>query len=38
MNKIKKIIYNVLRNYVKNYITGNLGKVVEDDEKPCRCI
>ncbi len=33
MNKIKKIIYNVLRNYVKNYITGNLGKVVEDDEK-----
>ena len=33
MNKFKKTIYNILRNYVKKYLTGNLGKVVEDEEK-----
>lgn len=33
MNKFKKAIYDVTRIYAKNYLTGNLGKVVEDDEK-----
>lgn len=33
MNKIKKELYNIARNYVKKYLTGNLGKVVEDDDK-----
>lgn len=33
MNKLKKIVYTFARNHAKNYITGNLGKVVEDDEK-----
>lgn len=33
MNKFKKILYDVTRPYAKNYLTNNLGKVVEDDEK-----
>ena len=33
MNKIKDIIYNMARFIVRNKLTGNLGKVVEDDEK-----
>ena len=33
MNKLKKIVYTFARNHATNYITGNLGKVVEDDEK-----
>ena len=33
MNKFKKILYDVTRPYAKNYLTGNLGHVVEDDEK-----
>ena len=33
MNKFKKTLYDVTRIYAKNYLTGNLGKVVEDDEK-----
>lgn len=33
MNKFKKILYDVTRPYAKNYLTGNLGNVVEDEEK-----
>ena len=33
MNKFKKTLYDITRIYVKKYLTGNLGKVVEDDEK-----
>ena len=33
MKKIKKILYNIARHYAKRYLTGNLGKVVEDNEK-----
>jgi len=33
MNKFKKILYNITRPYAKKYLTGHLGKVVEDDEK-----
>lgn len=33
MNTFKKILYNMTRPYVKKYLTGNLGKVIEDDEK-----
>lgn len=33
MNKFKKILYDVTRPYAKKYLTDNLGKVVEDDEK-----
>lgn len=33
MNRFKKTLYGIARNYAKNYLTGNLGKVVEDDEK-----
>lgn len=33
MNILKKILYNITRPYVKKYLTGNLGKIVEDDEK-----
>lgn len=33
MNKFKKALYDITRIYAKNYLTGNLGKVVEDDEK-----
>ena len=34
MNKLfKKILYNATRPYAKKYLTGHLGKVVEDDEK-----
>lgn len=33
MNKFKKALYDVTRIYAKKYLTGNLGKVVEDDEK-----
>jgi len=33
MNKFKKTLYNVTRTCVKKYLTGYLGKVVEDDEK-----
>ena len=34
MNKLlKKVLYNVTRPYAKKYLTGNLGKVIEDDEK-----
>lgn len=31
--KYNKTFYNITRSYVKKYLTGNLGKVVEDDEK-----
>lgn len=30
---IKKKIFNILRNYLKIKLTGNLGKVVEDEDK-----
>ena len=34
MNKVfKNILYNVTRPWVMKYLTGNLGKVVEDDQK-----
>ena len=33
MNKFKKALYDITRIYAKNYLTGNLGDVVEDDEK-----
>lgn len=33
MNTFKKVLYNITRPYAKKYLTGNLGKVVEDDEK-----
>ncbi len=33
MNLFKEIIYDIKRNYVKNYLTDNLGEVVEDNEK-----
>ena len=33
MNKFKKTLYDITRIYAKNYLTGNLGKVVEDDDK-----
>ena len=33
MNTFKKVLYSMTRPYVKKYLTGNLGKVVEDDEK-----
>lgn len=33
MNKFKKILYIVTRPYAMNYLTGNLGNVVEDEEK-----
>lgn len=33
MNIFKKTLYDIARIYVKYYLTGNLGHVVEDDEK-----
>ena len=33
MNTFKKVLYNITRPYAKKYLTGNLGKVIEDDEK-----
>ena len=33
MNIISKTFYNITRNYAKRFLTGNLGKVVEDEEK-----
>ena len=33
MNKFKEVLYNITRPYAKRYLTGNLGKVVEEDEK-----
>ncbi len=33
MNKFKKTLYNITRPFAKKYLTGHLGKVVEDDEK-----
>ena len=34
MNKLlKKVLYNVTRPYAKKYLTANLVKVIEDDEK-----
>lgn len=33
MNKIKKEIYNLAREYVKRRITCNIGKVVEEEDK-----
>ena len=33
MNKFKKIIYNIMRKNKMNYLTNNLGEVIEDDEK-----
>lgn len=33
MNKLTNFLYKITRNYAKNIFTGNLGKVVEDDEK-----
>lgn len=32
IKKIKLGIFNILRHYVKSYVTGNLGKVVEEDD------
>lgn len=32
IKKIKLGIFNILRHYVKSYVTGNLGKVVEKDD------
>ena len=33
MNKIKKCVYNLAREYVKKQLTGNLGKVVEKEDR-----
>ena len=33
MNTFKKVLYNITRPYARKYLTGNLGKVFEDDEK-----
>ena len=33
MNTFKKVLYNITRPYAKKYITGHLGKVVEEDNK-----
>lgn len=33
MNKLKRVIYNIARLSAKKYLTGNLGKVIEDEEK-----
>ncbi len=33
IERITKSIYNAARNYVKRYLTGNLGTVVEEDDK-----
>ncbi len=33
MNTFKKKIYNICRNYLKRKFTGNLGKVVEEEDK-----
>lgn len=33
IKNIKEKHYNIIRYFVKKHITGNLGKVVEDDEK-----
>ena len=33
MDKLKKALYNITRPYAKKYLTGHLGKVVEDNEK-----
>ncbi len=33
MNKLTNFLYKITRNYTKNILTGNLGKVVEDNEK-----
>lgn len=33
MNKIEDYIYNLKRNYAKNILTGNLGKVIEEEDK-----
>ena len=33
MNKFKKKLYNIMRKYKMNYLTNNLGEVIEDDEQ-----
>lgn len=33
MNKFKKKLYNIMRKHAMNYLTNNLGEVIEDDEK-----
>jgi len=33
MNKLNKKIYNAARNYFRKLLTGNLGEVVEEDDK-----
>jgi hypothetical protein len=33
MNILKKSLYNIIRNYLKKSFTGNLGKVVEEDDR-----
>lgn len=33
MNILKKNLYNIIRNYLKKYFTGNLGKVIEEDDR-----
>ena len=33
MNKFKKKIYNIMRKYAMNYLTNNLGEVIDDDEQ-----
>lgn len=31
--KFKRILYNIVREHIKKQITGNLGKVIEEEEK-----
>lgn len=33
MNTFKKKLYNICRNYLKRYFTGNLGKVIEEEDR-----
>lgn len=33
MNIFKEKLYNIMRKYKMNYLTNNLGEVIEDDEK-----
>lgn len=33
MNKIKNFLYGFIKNQLKKQLTGNMGKVVEDDDK-----
>lgn len=33
MNILKNNLYNIIRNYLKKYFTGNLGQVIEEDDR-----